>query len=84
MLKDVPIPFNLLSEEDKKFFKSIFKDMKEKEKKYITKKMNSGVLQENIKFPEEYKKIINNIVNPKSWTKKINLNCFLWNDTYTS
>lgn len=34
--------------------------MKEKEKKYITKKMNSGVLQENIKFPEEYKKIINN------------------------
>ncbi|BAQ54469.1 N-6 DNA methylase [Mycoplasmopsis arginini] len=60
VLKDVPIPFNLLSEEDKKFFKSIFKDMKEKEKKYITKKMNSGVLQENIKFPEEYKKIINN------------------------
>ena len=44
---------------DKDEFKKIAKEMIAKEKDYISKKVNAGVAQENIKFPEKYKNIIN-------------------------
>jgi len=59
LLNSMPIPFNLLTEKDKDDFKIIAKEMISKEKEYISTKVNAGVIQENIKFPEKYKNIIN-------------------------
>lgn len=59
LLNSMPIPFNLLTEKDKDDFKKIAKEMISKEKEYISTKVNAGVVQENIKFPEKYKNIIN-------------------------
>ena len=46
--------------DDKKFFKSVFEDMDSNESKFIITKANAGAIQENIKFPEEYRIKINN------------------------
>lgn len=59
LLYKMPVPFNLLSEDDKEFFKKICKEMCRAEKKYIVTKVNAGVKQENIKFPDSYRNKIN-------------------------
>lgn len=59
LLSDLPIPTKLLTEEDNKFFKEISNEMKNKEKDYIVTKVNAGIKQENIKFPDTYRKKIN-------------------------
>ena len=53
------MPFNLLTVEDKEFFKFFALEMINNESKYIIKKANAGVIQENIKFPDSYRKNIN-------------------------
>ena len=55
----MPLPYNLLSQKDKEFFGEMFKKLQNEEGNYIVKKMNAGVAQENIKFPEKYRKAIN-------------------------
>lgn len=60
LLYDMPLPFNLLSDEDKKFFSNVCEEMICDEANYIIKKVNAGTVQENIKFPNEYRKKINN------------------------
>lgn len=60
LLKNVPLPMNMLTNEDKLFFSQMCQKLKNDEKKYIIKKVNAGVEQENIKFPENYRKEINN------------------------
>ena len=60
LLTSIPIPFDLLTIEDKKFFNDIRNEMNLKEREYIVTKMNAGEIQENIKFPEEYRIKINN------------------------
>lgn len=60
LLNKLPIPYNLLSNDDKIEFENIAEEMIEKEKKYISTKLNAGVVQENIKFPKEYRDLINN------------------------
>lgn len=60
LLKAMPMPFNLLTVEDKEFFKNTALEMIDNESKYVIKKVNAGVIQENIKFPDRYRKIINN------------------------
>lgn len=59
LFKEMPLPINLLSDEDKSFFFNMRKEMVSREKEYVVTKLNAGKLQENIKFPEEYRNKIN-------------------------
>ncbi|MBE6771443.1 MAG: N-6 DNA methylase [Ruminococcaceae bacterium] len=59
LLYNMPLPVDLLSEDDKDFFAKMSKKMIETEKDYIVTKLNAGVEQENIKFPEQYRNEIN-------------------------
>lgn len=59
LLNNMPLPINLLAKEDKKFFENTCKEMRELEGKCIVTKVNAGVAQENLKFPNEYRLMIN-------------------------
>lgn len=59
LLNSIPIPINLLTYEDKLFFRKMRKKMTNEEDKFIVTKLNAGVVQENIKFPEAYRLEIN-------------------------
>lgn len=59
LLNEMPIPYNLISQKDKDFFNEMVNKLQNEEENYIVKKLNAGIAQENIKFPEEYRKIIN-------------------------
>lgn len=58
LLMNVPILFNTLNEKDHSFFKNMYKEMSSNAHKFVVKKMNVGV-QENIKYPREYRDAIN-------------------------
>lgn len=58
-LNSMPLPINLLSDDDKAFFRKTAKKLMASEKKYIATKMNAGTVQENIKFPQKYREAIN-------------------------
>ena len=60
LLNSMPIPFNLLSDDDRVFFEKMTNRMISEQDSYIVTKMNAGVAQENIKFPDKYRKEINN------------------------
>ena len=62
LLEKMPIPLNLLDSKEKEKFKNIAIDMINKESQYKKFKLNAGEKQENIKFPEEYKNKINNMI----------------------
>lgn len=59
LLNQMPIFDNLLNAEDRKFFEDITDEMRSIEKKCIVTKLNAGSIQENIKFPAEYRNRIN-------------------------
>ena len=59
LLNTLPLPSNLLSDDDKTFFKKIAKELIDMESSFIITKVNAGAAQENIKFPEKYRLIIN-------------------------
>lgn len=59
LLTAMPLPINLCTEEDSKFFEDMAKSLSLKEKDFIVTKKNAGVLQENIKFPVKYRDMIN-------------------------
>ena len=59
LLNSMPLPFKLLSEDDKTFFASMCKEKMEKENEFIITKANAGAVQENIKFPDNYRQAIN-------------------------
>lgn len=59
LLLDVPLFLDLLSLSDKKFFSNLSLEMQNNEYKYISRKRNAGAIQENIKFPIEYREKIN-------------------------
>lgn len=58
LLLKMPIIYNSLSEDDHKFFKETMQEMSSKAKDFVIKKNNVGV-QENIKYPREYRDRIN-------------------------
>lgn len=58
LLLKMPVFYNTLSEEDHTFFKEIVKEMSSKANEYIIKKKNVGI-QENIKYPRQYRDKIN-------------------------
>lgn len=59
LLGMMPVPINLLSEEDKAFFGEMSRKMIDEETRYITVKVNAGATQENVKFPKQYRDCIN-------------------------
>ncbi len=59
LLKALPIFTNLLSETDYRYFNKVSREMIKVEKNYVTKKLNAGDVQENIKFPRKYRDRIN-------------------------
>lgn len=59
LLQRLPVFLNLLTDDDKKFFKDTTNEMIELEQNCIVTKLNSGKIQENIKFPAKYKDKIN-------------------------
>ena len=83
LLNAMPIPLNLLSADDEKFFKTTAEKLLKEESKYIITKVNAGVPQENIKFPEEYREEINDRIlkifgsdlDGKAF-KKVHSNCY--------
>ncbi len=58
LLLNMPMIYKLLDKNDKKFFKNIANKMMEKEAEFRVIKNNVG-MQENIKFPREYRDEIN-------------------------
>jgi len=68
LLLKMPVIYHILSEEDHVFFKGIVQEMSNKADAYIVRKKNVGI-QENIKYPRQYRDIINqrflNILNLK-------------------
>lgn len=59
LLMNMPVPLNLLNDDDKLFFKEVCNEMIQAESNYIVTKLNAGEPQENIKFPQKYTKKIN-------------------------
>lgn len=59
LLHKLPIFANLLTEDDRAFFHTMTKNMIEIEQACIVTKLNAGKLQENIKFPADYRNHIN-------------------------
>lgn len=60
LFNSMPLPLGKLSDEDKAFFRDMRKEMSSRENDFIITKVNAGVVQENIKFPEEFRNKINN------------------------
>lgn len=58
LLLSMPVFYELLSENDHKFFEKFSKEIIQKSNKYIVKKNNIGT-QENIKYPKKYRDEIN-------------------------
>ncbi|MBQ9232171.1 MAG: N-6 DNA methylase [Prevotella sp.] len=58
LLLKMPVFYESLTEEDHLFFKEIVKEMSGKANEYIIKKNNVGI-QENIKYPRQYRDRIN-------------------------
>lgn len=58
LLLKMPVIYNALSEEDHRFFKEIVQEMSSKANEFIVKKNNVGI-QENIKYPRQYRDRIN-------------------------
>lgn len=59
LLMNLPIPLNLMNDEDFNFFHEISTEMISQEDSFKITKLNAKVVQENIKFPEKYRKAIN-------------------------
>lgn len=58
LLLKMPVIYDLFSDEDHAFFKKIAKEMSSKADEFVIKKNNVGV-QENIKYPRQYRDSIN-------------------------
>ena len=58
LMLNMPVFYDKLTKEDKDFFKDIATEMINNSNKYIVTKNNIGI-QENIKFPVEYRDKIN-------------------------
>ena len=61
LLKELPVFLNQLSVEDKAQLLKIASEMMRLEEEYLVYKKNAGKLQENIKFPDVYRKQINQL-----------------------
>lgn len=62
MLDEMPVFFNKLSSDARRLLVDIAKEMQSIEASHISKKKNSGKIMESVKFPDEYRTKINNIL----------------------
>lgn len=62
LLKSMPIFMNKLSDNQKKEIHIIVSEMISKENDYLVYKKNASEMQENIKFPDEYRKKLNKLL----------------------
>ena len=53
---------NYLSIDDIKLLKSIVSDAQDKESNFLVYKKNASEIQENVKFPEEYRELFNKFI----------------------
>lgn len=87
LLNSMPLPLNLLSKEDKEYFKLMAQKLINKEQNYVTTKVNANVPQENIKFPKEYRDEINERILkilgfklPANIFNRVHANCYFGED----
>lgn len=87
LLNEMPVPYNLLTNDDKSFFLEMASALIENEDKYTVTKMNAGVAQQNIKFPEIYRHQINQRIlkilghfTTEDIFKSVHANSFLGSD----
>ena len=59
LLKSMPVFSNLLTKEQKEELHIIISDMMSKEKDYLVYKKNANEMQENVKFPDEFRDKLN-------------------------
>ena len=62
MLNEMPVFFNKLSSETKEALVNISREMRSMEAKHIVMKKNAGKMMESIKFPDEFRIKINNLL----------------------
>lgn len=62
LLKSMPIFINKLTDNQKKEIHIIVSEMISKENDYLVYKKNASEMQENIKFPDEYRKKLNKLL----------------------
>ena len=62
MLDDMPVFFNRLSAEEKSALAGIAKEMQSLEQTFLVTKKNSGKMMESIRFPDEYREKIDDIL----------------------
>lgn len=62
LLKNLPVFFEHISTRDKESLCFLAEKMMSEENDYLTYKKNAGKMQENIKFPEQYRTKINDIL----------------------
>ena len=61
IINSIPIFYDKLTKFQKEEINKIAEEMQENENKYLVYKMNAGKSQENIKFPIEYRNMINKV-----------------------
>lgn len=61
LLKSLPTFFERLSREDKERILTIAESMMSEENRFLTYKKNAGKMQENIRFPDHYRKNLNRV-----------------------
>ena len=62
MLNEMPVFFRRLHSDTKRLLVSIAREMQSIESSHIVRKKNSGKMMENIRFPDEYRTKIDNIL----------------------
>lgn len=62
LLKKIPLRIKSLSIDDIKLLKNIVSDAQDKESNFLVYKKNASEIQENVKFPEEYRERFNKFI----------------------
>lgn len=62
LLKTIPIRIQSLSSDEIKTLKTIVNDTKDKESDFLVYKKNASEMQENVKFPDEYRNRFNEFI----------------------
>lgn len=62
LLKSMPVFLNILTDVQKEQIHSIVSEMVEKELEFLVYKKNANEMQENVKFPNEYREKLNQIL----------------------
>jgi hypothetical protein len=62
LLKSMPVFSNILTDIQKENIHNIVSEMIEKESEFLVYKKNANEMQENVKFPDEYRERLNKLL----------------------